>query len=122
MRVLLVALLALLAFLGYLLWFNPNTGLEQVRGLERQIKAQQAENARLEERNRALEAEVKSLKEDLDAIEERARVELGMIRQDETFYHILEQGVAAPLPESPPPALAPSAAPAGAAPSRAPTP
>ncbi len=62
----------------------------EVRELERAIAAQREENESLRERNRALEAEVNDLKTGLDAIEERARSELGMIREGETFYQVVE--------------------------------
>jgi cell division protein FtsB len=72
--------------------------------LQETVQAQRSENARLKERNSALEAEVKSLKEGFDAIEERARVELGMIRKGETFFHILNDTPPALVPEHVPPA------------------
>jgi cell division protein FtsB len=58
--------------------------------LRRSIATQQRENDALRERNQALAAEVRDLKEGLDAIEERARTELGMIKQDESFFLIVE--------------------------------
>lgn len=91
MRYLVAALCALLLWMNWLLWRTPDTGIQQIRSLERQIALQRQENSELEERNHALEAEVRSLREDLAAIEERARAELGMTRRDETFFHILEQ-------------------------------
>lgn len=89
MRILLAVLMGLLLFLNYLLWFSEDQGWRKVRSLEAMVQAQIAENAVLAERNSALEAEVKDLKEGLAAIEERARTELGMIREDETFFRIL---------------------------------
>ena len=64
--------------------------LAEVWNLYQQVEAQQEENRQLRERNQALEAEVKDLKQGLEAIEERAREELGMVRDDETFYQIIE--------------------------------
>ncbi len=61
-----------------------------VHRLEAAVALQRAENARLEIRNRRLAAEVLDLKEGLEAVEERARTNLGMIGQDEIFYQILE--------------------------------
>ena len=78
-------LLLLLVGLQQRLWFGDGS-LDEVADLERRIAAQKAENARLAERNRALEAEVQDLKTGLGAVEERARRDLGMIRKDETFY------------------------------------
>jgi cell division protein FtsB len=58
--------------------------------MERQVRAQHDTNERLRGRNQALEAEVRDLKQGLEAIEERARSELGMIKQDEVFFQIIE--------------------------------
>lgn len=82
-------LLALLLAQQYALWFG-NGGIPVAWDLRRQIDAQRAENARLKERNQALEAEVVDLKRGLDAIEERARMELGMVKQGEMFYRVIE--------------------------------
>ncbi len=84
------ALCALLLAMNWQLWREPGTGIQEVRGLERAIIEQRQENAQLDERNKALVGEVASLRQDLAAIEERARVELGMIGRDETFFHVLE--------------------------------
>lgn len=89
MRFVILALLAVLAILQYRLWVGAGS-LAEVRRLERQLSTQRAENEQLEQRNRQLEAEVKDLKNGLDAIEERARSELGMVGKDETYYMIVE--------------------------------
>lgn len=96
MQILIAVLIALLLFLNLVLWKFDDRGVHRMRALEAAIDAQKAENAALEERNNALEAEVKSLKEGLDAIEERARDGMGMIRRGETFYYLLED---APSPQ-----------------------
>jgi cell division protein FtsB len=83
-------LLFLLLTLQQRLWFGDGS-IEEVRDLERRIGAQRTENERFGERNRALDAEVQDLKTGLDAVEERARRDLGMIRQDETFYLMVEE-------------------------------
>lgn len=92
MRWLLVmsVLFVLLLGLQQQLWFGDGS-LEEVRGLDRRTRAQQQENEQYLERNRALDAEVRDLKGGLDAIEERARRELGMTRKDETFYLLVEE-------------------------------
>ena len=90
MRLLLFVLAILLLLLQYKLWLGEGSLLE-VWQLEQAIEAQQQENQRLRERNQALEAEVRDLKHGIDAVEERARSELGMIQKDETFYQIIEQ-------------------------------
>lgn len=92
MKALVYALLALLLALQYPLWFGNSSAVSLWR-LQREIAVQKAENARLQERNAALEAEVLDLKNGLAAIEERARSELGMVRKDETFYQVIEQDV-----------------------------
>jgi cell division protein FtsB len=81
-----LALIALL--LQYPLWLGKG-GWLRVHDLDRQLAAQNAANAGLKARNDALEAEVVDLKQGLEAIEERARAELGMIRADEVFYQIV---------------------------------
>lgn len=91
----LVAVLGLLLLLvQFSLWFGKG-GVRDVASLEQQIAAQQAENAKLEARNGALLAEVMDLKQGMDAIEEIARSEMGMVRNGEVFFQVLE---AAPAP------------------------
>jgi cell division protein FtsB len=87
--VLALTLVALIVLIQYPLWLGKG-GWFRVWEVERQIHEQRETNRRLEERNRALEAEVRDLKEGLEAIEERARSELGMIRQDEVFFQLLD--------------------------------
>ena len=82
-------LLLLLAGLQQRLWFGDGS-LEEVNDLQRRITAQKAENGRFAERNRSIDAEVQDLKGGLEAIEERARRELGMTRKDETFFLLVE--------------------------------
>ena len=79
--------LALAAFIGlqYSLWFGDG-GIHDVRDLKQAVAAQQQENERLTERNRVLDAEVKDLKSGQEAVEEHSRLDLGMIKQNETFY------------------------------------
>ncbi len=88
MKSLAAALAALIVVLQYPLWFGKG-GWLRVRELDRQVASQQAVNAGLKARNDALDAEVRDLKQGLDAIEEHARVDLGMIRKDEVFYQIV---------------------------------
>ena len=95
MQILVAALIALLVMTQYLLWVDED-GVRQTYALRISVQAQTEENAALNERNRALEADIKDLKTGLMAIEERARSEMGMIRRDETFYRFLEQ----PTPKS----------------------
>jgi cell division protein FtsB len=78
----------LLLLLQYPLWLGKGSWLK-VRELDRQVVEQKETNQRLKTRNDALDAEVRDLKEGLEAIEERARTELGMIKQDEIFVQVL---------------------------------
>ncbi len=89
MKALVAGLIVLLVFLQYRLWLGEGS-LNEIWQLHQAIDTQTRENAVLKERNAALDAEVKDLKHGLDAIEERARAELGMIKKDETFYRIVE--------------------------------
>ncbi|HEY5568859.1 MAG TPA: cell division protein FtsB [Gammaproteobacteria bacterium] len=87
MRPLIVIFAVVLALTQLKLWLSDD-GMREVWALEEQVALQTAENAALAERNAALEAEVLDLKQGLDAVEERARSELGMVGHDETFYQI----------------------------------
>ena len=93
-KLLAIALTALLVLIQHPLWLGRGGILRGVE-MERQVRAQHAVNERLLGRNQALEAEVRDLKQGLDAIEERARSELGLIRQDEVFFQIIESASAA---------------------------
>lgn len=97
----LLLLAVLLAWLQYKFWFGPgNSG--EVMMLEGQVQHQQRDNDGLRQRNAALAAEVRDLKEGEAAVEERARSELGMIKPGEKFYRVVEDA----------PVAQPSAAPA----------
>ena len=89
MRWLIVALLVLLILLQYKLWIGEGS-LSEVYGLKKEIELQKKELESLKERNRRLQAEVDDLKKGMDAIEERARTELGMIKKGEIFYQVVE--------------------------------
>ncbi|MDG9929491.1 MULTISPECIES: cell division protein FtsB [Pseudomonas] len=84
-----VALVLVLSGLQYRLWVGEGS-LAQVTELNRQIEEQQGENERLLERNRILEAEVMELKKGMETVEERARHELGMVKEGETLYQLAE--------------------------------
>ena len=85
------SLIGLLVMLQYPLWFGSASVTDVLR-LQHQVGAMKQHNLSLQERNRALQADVKNLKSGMDAIEERARLELGMIRPGETFYQVVEPG------------------------------
>ena len=92
MRWLAVALLVLIALLQHPLWLGKG-GWLRVREVDRQLQEQKGTNKRLETRNAGLVAEVIDLKQGFEAIEERARFELGMVKQDEVFVQIPDKPV-----------------------------
>ncbi|OIQ81373.1 cell division protein FtsB [mine drainage metagenome] len=110
MRLLTLTLVILIAALQYPLWLGKGSWL-RVWDLSRQIEKQKEGNEALKLRNDALDAEVRDLKTGYAAIEERARSELGMIRQDEVFYQVMEN---APVSQ-PKAAVSPPAKPAAPA-------
>ena len=89
MKLLAGALATMLVALQYPLWIGKGSWM-RVWELDRQVAAQREINVRLKARNDALDAEVRDLKQGQDAIEERARLELGMIKNDEIFYQIVK--------------------------------
>jgi cell division protein FtsB len=89
LKTLIVLLSLLLINLQYQLWFGKSS-YGQLRVLQQQIAQQRQENAVLETRNAALEKEVIGLKNDLEIIEEYARLELGMIKKGEVYYQIVK--------------------------------
>lgn len=95
MRVLIAMLLLILVLLQLLLWFGDN-GQGRVSALEQAAELQRGENTELALRNAALQAEVEDLREGLDAIEERARNELGLVREGEVFYQVVTPHVDEP--------------------------
>ena len=101
MKTLLVFLIGLLLFLQFRLWVGDGS-LAEVWELHQAVAAQNAENLEMIARNNALQAEVKDLKKGKAAIEERARSELGMIREGETFYQIITPATALPQEGSQP--------------------
>ena len=99
MRWLALVFAALSVALQYPMWLGKG-GWLQVREYDRQLAEQREQNAKLKLRNDALDADVRDLKTGYEAIEERARNELGMIRQDEVFFQLQPPGsaVRAPAP------------------------
>lgn len=84
-----VLLIVLMAVLLSKLWFGQGNW-RQVEDLRAQVAAQKMENDELLRRNKALAAEVKDLKSGVEAVEERARNEMGMIKPGETFYRVVD--------------------------------
>jgi len=85
-RILLIVLVILLVLVQIRLWSE----VREVHTLRAMVEEQNDENRQLRERNDALAAEVEDLRAGLEAIEERARAELGLIRDGETFYLIVD--------------------------------
>ena len=85
-----IMLLLLLCLIGlqYRLWFGE-ANLMEVQALRDNIEQQRTENDRLVSRNHQLDAEVKDLKQGLEALEERARHQLGMVKEGETFFQLV---------------------------------
>lgn len=89
-RAVTLILAALLLLLQYPLWLGKG-GWLKVWDLNQQVEAQQQANRQTQARNATLDAEVRDLKQGTEAIEERARSELGMIKRDEVFFQVLEK-------------------------------
>ena len=94
MRILAYVLIALIVALQYPMWLGKG-GWLQVREYDRKVEKQRAENEKLKARNEALDADVRDLKTGSEAIEERARSELGMIKHDEVLFQLQTNGAAA---------------------------
>ena len=103
----LLALALLLAALQYKLWYG-NGGQGEVASLQAQVAAQQTENGKLQARNDALAAEVADLKSGGEAVEERARSELGLVKPGETFYRVIDHAAVQPAAPVVDPATAPT--------------
>ena len=88
MRSLLVILLLVLIALQVKMWFGEG-GYRDVKRLAVRVEEQAEENEMLAQRNRELEAEVEDLRQGLHAVEERARSELGMVKENEEFYQVV---------------------------------
>jgi cell division protein FtsB len=83
-------LITLLIAIQYPLWIGKGSWL-RVWDMSKQVDQQKEKNTTLASRNAGLDAEVRDLKQGIDAVEERARVEFGMVKSDETFYQIIEK-------------------------------
>ena len=89
MKILAIVLAALIILIQAPLWVGKG-GWLRVWNLENEVSRQQEKSRQLEMRNAALAAEVKDLKTGTEAVEERARYELGLVRKDEVFYHLAD--------------------------------
>ena len=97
MRWVLLILVALILLLQYPLWLGKGSWVK-VWDIDRQVEAQKQINQQTQTRNAVMDAEVRDLKLGTEAIEERARSELGMVKRDEVFFQIV--GDLPPLPAS----------------------
>jgi cell division protein FtsB len=88
MKWLAVSLALVIVLLQYRVWLSEG-GVRELDRLQKAVAVQRSENDQLAERNRQLAAEVRDLKTGLDALEERARSDLGMIAPHETFYQVV---------------------------------
>jgi len=87
-RILLAIMVLVLVLLQLKMWFGEG-GFRDVQRLEQRVEEQAMDNEMLAQRNRELQAEVEDLRQGLEAVEERARSELGMIKEDEEFYQVV---------------------------------
>ncbi len=97
MKIVTLILVVLLLLLQYPLWLGRG-GWLRVWDLHRQVAAQQQINAQTAARNATLDADVRDLKQGTEAIEERARNDLGMVKKDEVYYQILDDASASSVP------------------------
>ena len=95
MKILAGVLVALVVLVQVPLWLGKG-GWLRVWEVDQQITAQREINVRLKARNGGLDAEVRDLKQGVEAVEERARSELGMIRNDEIFFQLLDDAPRSP--------------------------
>lgn len=89
LNILPILLIILIALIQYRLWFGTN-GIITMRQLKKQLATQTTENNQLKKRNDDLVQQIQSLQSNQDAIESRARQELGMIKKGETFYQLVK--------------------------------
>lgn len=90
MRWILILIVIIFIGLQYRLWFGQGSW-EQIVSLNRELQEQSLFNQRLQARNQVIENEVRDLKSGLESVEERARSELGLIKEGETFYLLIDQ-------------------------------
>ncbi|MBM3345469.1 MAG: cell division protein FtsB [Betaproteobacteria bacterium] len=121
MRYLALVVAFLIVVLQYPLWLGKG-GWLRVWDLDRQVALQKKQNDKLKRRNNALDAEVRDLKQGFEAVEERARYELGMVRSDEIFFQIIPPAAGGAAASAMfPSTVSPSASPAASATPAAPS-
>ena len=89
MKILLSIIILLIVLLQYRLWYGDG-GIEEIKAYQQRLDDLMEQVEEKKERNEALYAEVEDLRKGQEAVEERARDELGMIREGETFFQVLE--------------------------------
>ena len=89
-KILPILFIALIIFIQYKLWFDAS-GILAMQQLKKQLASRSAENDQLKLRNDQLVQQIQHLQSNQDAIESRARQELGMIKKGETFYQIVDK-------------------------------
>ncbi|MDO9421487.1 MAG: cell division protein FtsB [Herminiimonas sp.] len=106
MRLIILCLAALVVLIQYPLWLGKG-GWLRVWDLDQQVVAAQKKNDDLRARNAKLNSEVQDLKEGTGAVEERARYELGMIKENEIFVQVLDPNKKSNFVSIPPPKIEP---------------
>ncbi len=106
MRLIILCLAALVVLIQYPLWLGKG-GWLRVWDLDQQVVAAQKKNDELRARNAKLNSEVQDLKDGTGAIEERARYELGMIKENEIFVQVLDSNKKSTFVSIPPPKIEP---------------
>jgi cell division protein FtsB len=101
MRWLTLFLVTLILALQYPLWLGKGSWL-RVWEVDRELSKQKEVSQKLKSRNASLDADVRDLKQGYEAIEERARSELGMVKRDEIFFQVLEENKQVPKPNENP--------------------
>lgn len=101
MRWLTLLLVTLILALQYPLWLGKGSWL-RVWEVDRELARQKETSQKLKARNASLDADVRDLKQGYEAIEERARSELGMVKRDEIFFQVLEENKPTPVPDEKP--------------------
>lgn len=91
LKIFMFLMISITIYLGYLVFQNEQTGFKRLDKIEATLQLQQKENKLLKARNEMLEADIKNLHQNLSAVEELARKELGLIQRDETFYYIIDK-------------------------------
>ena len=89
-KIIIFSMVLLLIIIQSFSWISDG-GIRESWELDREVEIRKNENQQLRDRNISLEAEVNDLKQGLSAIEERARTDLGMIEEQETYYQIIEE-------------------------------